>query len=135
MASSIRLPAPGASPRITAMLADFGAFFSMALVVCLCGVLIAGLGMVSTQMQSAAQAKAMAAARELAAEQEFNARYYPLVDSKLFRMPQVGGTKYWYRILVPPHLEALPTLEVLPQTLLYPVSFPDESYGPLPATQ
>ncbi|WP_395752593.1 hypothetical protein [Prosthecobacter sp.] len=53
--SSLRLPAPGASPRVTAMLADFGAVFSMALVVCLCGVLIACFEMVSAQMQATAQ--------------------------------------------------------------------------------
>ncbi|WP_395737941.1 hypothetical protein [Prosthecobacter sp.] len=143
MDSSLRLPAPGTPGRATDMQAAFGAGFSMALVVCLCGVLIACFEMVSAQMQSAAQARAearaaeaLAAACRKAAEQEFNKRYYPLIDCPLFRMPKLQRfvwMPYQVRLPEPPDSGYIPVEDCCPQIPLYPVSFPTESYAPTAA--
>jgi hypothetical protein len=134
MASSIRLSTAGASYRLTAMLSGSGAGFSMGLVLCLCGGLIACFAVLSAQMRQQAlvvAAEPVAAVDPVvAADQAFNARYYPLVDCPRFgfgtlrqRLGLERGN--WHRYMGPlPYLdplpEDLPTGDPSPKTPLYP---------------
>lgn len=138
MASSIRLPSTGASYRLTAMLSGVGAgfsgglIFSMGLILCLCGGLIACFAVLSAQMRQ--PAPVVAVDPVAAADKAFNARYYPLVDCWLFRMPR---GKYVYALpgvtLPEPIPDDLPTGDTCPKTPLYPISFPAALLGADPA--
>lgn len=128
MASSIRLSTAGASYRLTAMLSGSGAGFSMGLILCLCGGLIACFAVLSAQMRQPAQVVVTAPA--MTADEIFNARYYPLVNCPRFgfgtlrqRLRLERGN--WLRYMGPlPYLdplpEDLPTGDPSPKTPLYP---------------
>lgn len=137
MASSIRLPTAGASYRLTAMLSGSGAGFSMGLILCLCGGLIACFAVLSAQMRQPAPAVVIPPA--MTADEIFNARYYPLFDCPRFGYPKLENQMKlaytnWLRYMGPlPYLEPLPedlpTEDPSPKTPLYPVSFPAASLG------
>lgn len=101
------------------MLSGSGAGFSMGLILCLCGGLIACFALLSAQMRQPAPVVAVAPLS--AADQAFNARYYPLIDCWLFRMPR---GKYVYALpdvtLPEPIPDDLPTGDPCPKTPLYP---------------
>ncbi len=126
MASSIRLPSTGASYRLTAMLSGMGAgfdrglIFSMGLILCLCGGLIVCFAVLSGQMRQPAPVVAVDPVS--AADKAFNARYYPLVDCWLFRMPRrLVGSPFPDAIILPePIPDDLPTVDPSPKTPLYP---------------
>lgn len=146
MASSIRLPSMGASYRLVAMQSGLGAgfsrglLFSMGLVLLMCGGLIACFAVLSKQMRQPAQVVAAAPVSVSAADQAFNARYYPLVDCPLFGNP---GRKrmlspYLNMAVIlpdPPVIDILPTGDPSPKTPLYPVAFPAATLGADPAPQ
>lgn len=135
MASSIRLPSTGASYRLTAMLSGVGAgfsgglIFSMGLILCLCGGLIACFAVLSAQMRPP-PAPVVATDPLSAADKAFNARYYPLVDCPLFRFPTLRervelAYTNWLRYMgslpyLDPLPEDLPTGDPSPKTPLYP---------------
>ena len=149
MASSIRLPSTGASYCLTAMLSGSGAgfgrglVFSMGLILCLCGGLIACFAVLRAQMRQ--PAPVVAVDPVAAADQAFNARYYPLVDCPRFRFPTLQqrvmlAYTNWLRYTGPlPYLdpipEDLPTEDPSPKIPLYPVSFPVATSGAAPAPQ
>ncbi len=120
MASSICLPSTGASYRLTALLSGSGTGFSMGLILCLCGGLIACFAVLSAQMRQPAQV--VAVDTEAAADRAFNARYYPLVDCPLFRITKMYRTCIDPRVdpLPLPDPEDLPTGDPSPKTPLYP---------------
>gem|GEM_PF-4280335 len=128
MASSIRLPSTGASHRLTAMLSGLGAGFSgglvfcMGLILCLCGGLIACFAMLSAQLRQPAQAEAIPPA--MTADEVFNARHYPRVDSPRFRFPRLWMPSYpdpnMFSDLPEPLPEILPTCNPSPKVPLYP---------------
>ena len=121
MVSSIRIPSRGAAYRLTAMLSGSGAGFSMGLILCFCGVLISCFAVLSAQIRQPEQAVASAPAAS--ADEVFNARYYPLVDCPLFRMPH-RTLRYSLPsvILAEPTPEVLPTEDPAPKIPLYPAS-------------
>lgn len=128
MVSSIRLPATGGSFHLTAMLSGLGAGFSRGLVFCmgliliLCAGLIACFAVLSAQMRQPPPAAAIPRAKT--ADEIFNARYYPLIDCPLFRLPRKRLFSYHYPNTVThlpePLPEILPTLEPSPKVPLYP---------------
>lgn len=133
MPASIRLPSTGASYRLTAMLSGSGAGFSMGLILCLCGGLIACFAVLSAQLRQPVQAVEIPPA--MTADQVFNARYYPLADCPLFPTPR--QRLIWFPPTVifpePPPLQSLPTGDPSPKIPLYPISFPAASLEPAEA--
>ncbi|MDI1312112.1 hypothetical protein [Prosthecobacter sp.] len=91
----------------------------MGLILILCGGLIACFAVLSAQMRQPAQAVVTAPAAS--ADDLFNARYYPLIDSKRFYFPRRRQFLFPPQVLLPEPLpEILPTLEPSPKVPLYP---------------